>query len=127
MNKNIKQCIKISILIAIFLALFGVSSVFWNSWDTWVLSGITIEKIRNWDIHIGDIPKIIKWAIDFFMWIAWVIAVTFVIIWAYQILFIWAIEQNKTKWKETIMMALIWFAIAGLSWSIIRFIIDNFN
>lgn len=86
----------------------------------------TETALRNWDIHTGDIPIIITWAINFFMGIAGTIAIIFVIVWAYKILF-WALSQDKTKWKDTIIMALTGFAIASLSWFIIRMIIDNLS
>jgi len=73
-----------------------------------------------------DIPNILKWAIDFFMWIAWTIAIIFIIIWAYQILF-GSLEQDKTKWKNTIIMALWGFAIASLAWLIIKFLLENLS
>lgn len=95
--------------------------------DAWILgNSLSKDQLREWDIHVDDIPKIIKWAIDFAMWIAWTIAVIFIIIWAYQILF-WSIEQDKSKWKNTIIMAIMWFAIASLSWFIIKLIIDNLS
>ena len=99
----------------------------WNSWILWDFDWPeTAKSIRNWDIHASDIPEIIKWAIDFFMWLAWTIAVIFVIVWAYKILF-WSLEQDKTKWKDTIFMALWGFALAALSWFIVKLIIDNFS
>ena len=100
----------------------------WSDW--WVLWSFkeseTQEKLRNWDIHLEDIPNMIKWAIDFFMSIAWTIAIIFIIVWAYKILF-GSLEQDKTKWKDTIIMALGWFAIASLAWFIIKLIIDNLS
>ena len=100
--------------------------------DGWVLGEFrdndeeTVTAIRTWDIHIADIPNILKWAINFFMEIAGTVAIIFIIIWAYKILF-GSLEQDKTKWKDTIIMALSWFAIASLAWFIIKFIIDNFS
>lgn len=85
------------------------------------------EKIRNWDIHIDDIWPLIKDFIDYFIWIAWTIAVIFIIIWAYQILFGSVSEWSNSKWKETITSALIWFAIAVLSWFIVKLIFDNLS
>ncbi len=109
------------------LALFANLLVFQASLaaDDNVL-GLSNSKIRNGNIHIDDIPKIIKSAIDFFMGIAGTIAVVFVIVWAYKILF-GSLQQDKTKWRDTIIAALGWFALAALSWLIIRFIIDNFS
>ncbi len=86
----------------------------------------TEKAIREWDIHTDDIPNILRWAIDFFMSIAWTIAVIFIIIWAYQIL-LGSMEQDKTKWKNTIIMAIWWFIIASLAWFIIKFIISNLS
>lgn len=98
-----------------------------NANDSWILWWwISWDKLREWDIHIDDIPNIIKWMIDFWMWIAWTISIIFIIVWAYQILF-WSLTQDKSKWKNTIIMAVIWFAIASLSWFIIRLIIDNLS
>ncbi len=96
----------------------------WIFWDfAWEESQ---EKLKTWDIELSDIPNMIREAIDFFMWIAWTIAIIFIIIWAYQILF-GSFEQDKTKWKNTIIMAIFWFAIASLAWFIIKFIIDNLS
>ena len=73
-----------------------------------------------------NIPMIIKDAIDFFMSLAWTIAVIFVIIWGYKIVF-WSLEQDKTKWKDTIFMAIWGFALAALSRVIIKLIVDNLS
>jgi len=107
-------------LILSFHATFAdnTSGIFWDS--------ITWDELRNWNIHIDNIPNMIKSLIDFFMWIAGTIAIIFIIIWAYKIL-LWWLEWDKTKWKDTIIMALWWFALASLSWFIIKFIIDNFS
>lgn len=113
-----------------FTIIWIISSIkfsFANENDIWILwSWVSSWDLRNWDIHIDDIPNIIRWMIDFAMWIAWTIAIIFIIFWAYQILF-WSIEQDKSKWKNTIIMAIIWFAIASLSWFIIKVIIDNLS
>ena len=89
-------------------------------------TSLTDSKIRNWDIHVDDIPNIIKEAIDFFMSLAWTVAIVFIIIWWYKILF-WSLEQDKTKWKDTIFMAIWGFILAALSWFIIKLIIDNLS
>lgn len=88
--------------------------------------GLDEATIKKWDIHIDDIPWVIRYAIDFFMWIAGTIAVIFIIIGAYQIL-LGSLEQDKTKGKTTVVLALTWFAIASLSWFIVKFILDNFG
>jgi len=92
--------------------------IFEWSWVTW-------EKLKNWDISLEDMPNMIRSVINFWMWLAWTIAIIFIIFWAYQIL-LWSIENDKTKWKNTIIMAIWWFIIASLAWFIIRLIIDNF-
>lgn len=93
--------------------------------DAWVLWWTTVEKLKTWNIHTDDIPWIVSYAIDFFMGIAWTIAVIFIIIWAYNIAF-WSLSWDKSKWKETIFLALAWFVLASLSWVILKLIIDNF-
>ncbi len=93
--------------------------------DWWILWNIDEADIRNWNIHVDDIPQILRWSIDFFITIAWTIAVIFIIIWAYKIL-LWSLEQDKTKWKDTIIMAIWWFALASLAWFIVKLLIDNF-
>lgn len=95
--------------------------VFWSNNDC-----RTQTEFRTWDIHLENIPCLIQWAINFFLGIAGTIAIIFVIIWAYKILF-GSLSQDKTKWKDTIIMALTGFAIATLSWFIIKILIDNFN
>lgn len=106
---------------------FAEGWILWNfRWTGTGASEKTSTALKNWDIHIDDIPNILKWAIDFFISIAWTISIIFIIVWAYQILF-WSLEQDKTKWKNTIIMALGWFAIASLAWLIIKFTIDNLS
>ena len=86
--------------------------------------GISNERLRKGDVDIDDIPLAIKSAIDFFMGIAGTIAVIFIVIWAYKILF-GSLQQDKTKWRDTIIMALWGFALAALAWTIIQIIIKN--
>ena len=96
-------------------------------WIFWANSSCaTQNQFREWDIHIETIPCLIQGAINFFLSIAWTIAVIFVIIWAYKILF-GSLSQDKTKWKDTIIMALTGFALATLSWFIIKILLDNFS
>lgn len=99
-----------------------------DGWVLWNFKGWNIEDtekaLKTWNIHMEDIPVMIRNAIDFFITIAWTVAIIFIIIWAYKIL-LGSLEQDKTKWKDTIIMALGWFAIASLAWFIIKLIIDN--
>ena len=97
---------------------YADTGLFWSCVSEW--------DIREWNIHTENIPCIIKSAIDFLMWLAWTIAVIFVIVWAYKILF-WSLEQDKTKWKDTIFMAIWGFVLASLAWVIIKVIIDNLS
>ena len=97
--------------------------ILWNFEWSWAL---TEKAIREWDIHLEDIPVMIRWAIDFFMTIAWTVAIIFIIVWAYKILF-GSLEQDKTKWKDTIIMALLWFALASTAWFIVKLILDNLS
>ncbi len=98
--------------------VFANTGIFWSCATVW--------EIRNWDIHLETIPCVIRSWIDYFMWIAWTISVIFIIIWAYQMLF-WSLQKDVTKWRNTIVYALAWFALAACSWLIIRFILDNFG
>lgn len=106
--------------------LLSVNNTF--AWNAWVFneSDVTEKDLRTGNIHTDDIPGMITSAINFFMWIAGTVAIIFVIIWAYKIL-LGSLQQDKTKWKDTIIMALMWFALASLAWFIIRIIIDNFS
>lgn len=105
--------------------LFSLQLTFADGWVLWNFRWDETEKaLRNWYIRLEDIPNMIQSAINFFMWIAWTVAIIFIIIWAYKILF-GSLESDKSKWKETIIMALSWFAIASLAWFIIKLIIDN--
>jgi hypothetical protein len=113
--------------------LLSINLTFADGWILWDFANDRTEwekdtetALRNWDIHIEDIPNILKLAIDFFITIAWTVAIIFIIIWAYKIL-LGSLEQDKTKWKDTIIMALGWFAIASLAWLIIKFILDNLS
>jgi len=105
-------------------ATFADWWILWNfkEGDTdWTL---TEKALKTWNIHMEDIPIMMRNAIDFFITIAWTVAIIFIIIWAYKIL-LGSLEQDKTKWKDTIIMAVGWFAIASLAWFIIKLIIDN--
>ena len=88
--------------------------------------GIENSRLREWDVHLDDIPNAIRSAIDFFMGIAGTITVIFIIIGAYKILF-WSLQQDKTKWRDTIVMALGGFALAALAWFIVKLILSNFG
>ena len=94
--------------------------IFWDfKWDK------TEQALKEWNLDLSDIPNMIKWAIDFFIWIAWTVAIIFIIIWAYKILF--GSIEGKTEWKDTIFMALWWFVIAILAWFIVSIIINNLS
>ncbi|MDD3645775.1 MAG: pilin [Candidatus Gracilibacteria bacterium] len=82
------------------------------------------DKLRTGDVHLSDIPQMIRNAIDFLMGFAGTIAIIFVIIGAYKILF-GSLEQDKTKGRDTIIMALGGFALAALAWFIVKVILDN--
>ena len=86
----------------------------------------TTKQIREWDFHLEDIAPIINSMINVFLSIAWTVAVIFVIIGAYKLLF-GSLKQDHTKWRETIIMALTGFAISLLAWFIVKFIFNNFN
>lgn len=113
------------LLIALFsslqtaLADVGVLQWLWT-WDQ------AEEKIRKGDIHVDDIPAILQWAINFFMYFAGTISLIFIIVGAYKILF-GSLEQDKSKGKDTIFMALMGFGIAALAGFIIKLVIDNFT
>jgi len=86
--------------------------------------GLDNNDLRTWEVWLDDIPVAIKSAIDFFLSIAGTISVIFIIIGAYKILF-GSLQQDKTKWRDTIIMALWGFALAALAWVIIQTIIAN--
>lgn len=113
-------------LLSYIIIIESTFADWWILWDFKWSPEETEKALRNWTIHTDDIPNILKWAIDFMLWFAWSIAVIFIILWAYKIL-LWSLEQDKTKWKDTIIMALWWFAIASLAWFIIKFLIDNLS
>lgn len=94
--------------------------------DAGILGWVSDSELRNWEVHTDDLPKIITRAIDFIMWFAWTIAIIFIIIGSYQILF-WSVSGDKSKWQATIKLALSWFALAACAWIIIKIIIDNFS
>lgn len=94
--------------------------------DAWILWWVSRGKLRDWDIHIDDIPNIIKFASEFILGLAWTIAIIFIIIWAYQLL-LWPLDWDKSKGKTTIALALWWLILAALSWFILKLIVDNFS
>ena len=120
----------LNIYIWLFLLLF--SKITFATNDGWIFWDDMWDKLKwkeykdgKW-ITLNDIPNMIKNAIEFFIWIAWTISIIFIIIWAYQILF-GSLQQDKTKWKNTILMALWGFAISTLAWFIVQMIFDNFS
>lgn len=129
MKKKVKQIIYIIIW---YFSIFSSSFAdWWILWDfaksrSWSGNNDTQKALREWDIHLEDIPVMIRSAIDFLMTIAWTIAIIFIIVWAYKILF-GSLEQDKTKWKDTIIMALLWFALASSAWFIVKLILDNLS
>jgi len=115
----------------IFFTLFWIFVNWYTyAWDwaknTWILgwAAKTQQDIREWNIHISDFPNMIRFIIDFFLAFAATISLIFIIIWAYQIAF-GSLSDNKTKWKETIQMAIWWLILSALSWVIIKFIFEN--
>ncbi len=113
--------------ILFLLILFFLKLNYTFASDSWIFWPCLDEKkIKNWDFNIDHIPCVINYAINFFMWIAWTIAVIFIIIWAYQIMY-WSFSWDKAKWKKTITLAISWFVLAAFSWLIIKFILDNFS
>lgn len=106
--------------------LISINLVFAEGEADWIFWNTDKTKVREWNIHIDDIPKILRNVIDILLEIAWTIAIIFIIVWAYKILF-GSLTSEKTEWKNTIIMALTWFAISTLAWFIIKFIIDNFS
>ena len=113
-----------NILLTIIMLIF-TKIAFWSDWG-FLWNWSTWNKLKKWTIWFWDIPNIITYAIDFFMWIAATISVIFIIIWSYKILF-GSISQDKTKWRDTILMAIWGFIIASLAWFIIKMILDNFS
>ncbi len=107
-----------------FLLAIAYSSIISQTFAADNYLGISNADLKNWNVHIDDIPKAITSAINFFMSIAGTIAVIFVIIGAYKILF-GSLQQDKTKWRDTIIMALGGFALAALSWMIVKVILNN--
>ncbi len=119
---------KIKYIISLYLLSFYHNICAFDDcilWWAWTSSWELQEKIRQWNIHIDDIPWILRYAIDYLMWFAWTVAVIFIILWAYKIA-LWWISNDKTKWKDMIILALSGFALASLSWVILKIVIDNF-
>lgn len=110
-------------LLSFYNNIFAIDA--WILWGAWTSSWELQEKIRQWNIHIDDIPWILRYAIDYLMWFAWTVAVIFIILWAYKIA-LWWISNHKTEWKDMIILALSGFALASLSWVILKIVIDNF-
>lgn len=111
-----------------FLIIALISMIYTrvNATDAWILEWTTVEKLRRWDIHVDDLPKIISGAIDYLMWFVATIALIFVIVWAYKIAF-WSVSGDKSAWKRTIWLAILGFILASLSWVILKLIVDNFS
>lgn len=115
MLKYLKIKFSIIILFITNIALADDNNILW----------LDEKTIKDWDITFEHIPWIIVSATNFVLNFAAAIAIIFVIIWAYKIL-LGSLEQDKTKWRDTIIMALIWFSIAILAKFIVYMVIDNF-
>lgn len=114
------------IYLLIFLLILNAEKTFAaNSWIFW--GCLEATDIRNGNFEVENIACTIDNAINFFMWIAGTIAVIFIIIWAYQMVFSSLTWWDRAKWKKTVILAISWFVLAAFSWVIIKFIIDNFS
>lgn len=111
------------VLVIFILIVTNINYALWVDW--WILAE-DWSKLKSWDVWFEDIPGIITYAINFLMSIAATISIIFIIIWAYKILF-WSLSQDKTKWRDTIFMAIWGFIIASLAWFIIKLILSNFS
>lgn len=96
--------------------------ILWNASCSWAGT----KEFRNGNIQLDAIPCLIQSTTNFLLGVAGTISVVFIIIWAYKILF-GSLTQDTTKWKDTIISALIWFALASLSWFIVKLVLDNFT
>lgn len=124
MRKIWKNAFYVLIWFLIKFELLFAASAGWIMWEedkTW----ISKEDVRSWNLHIDDIPVILRNIIDLLLWVAWTITIILIIIWGYKIVY-GAATWEKTKWRDTIIMALTWFAISSLAWFIIKFVLDNF-
>lgn len=110
----------------LFILILNINSqTFADTWVFW--SCLSESDIKSWDkITLKTIPCMITELIDVFLWIAWTVAIIFIIIWAYQMLF-GSLAKDNAKWKQTIIYAISWFVLASFSWLIIKFILDNFT
>ena len=111
---------------ALMYTILWYMSIAWVHASSGNILWISNYRLRSGRVWLSDIPFAIRNAIDFFMWIAATIAVIFIVIGAYKILF-GSLQQDKTKGRDTIIAALWGFALAALSWMIIRLIISNFS
>ena len=131
---NMKQYFKnIVWYFIIYITVLTTNSTFaeWEWAPTWLLDWVKTNwdkaasvRIREWDLHLDDIPNVIKWIVDILIGLAGTIAVIFVIYWAYRLLF-WSLKWDHTKWRETIIMALTGFVISILAWFIVKVIFTN--
>lgn len=89
----------------------------------WCLSG---SEVRNGDATLETIPCVIKQLIDLFLGLSGTIAVIFVILGGYKIMF-GALERDPTEWKKMVGLALAGFVIASLAWVIVKFTLTGFT
>ncbi len=120
-----KNIIRIFSLLFVYFSLL-INRIYSNDLDWGILWSDNWDDLRRGDIGFEDIPNMITYAINFFMGIAASVAVIFIIVWAYKILF-GALQQDKTKWRDTIVASIMGFALASLSWFIVKLILDNFS
>jgi len=104
-------------LFLLFSRKITLAADWWIFWDYW-------NELKNWDIHVSDIAPMIKNIIQFLMWTVWLVAIIFIIIWAYQVLF-WGLSDSRQQWMKTVASALTWLALAILSWFIVKLLFDN--
>jgi len=113
---------KYGIIRCIFIILAFVLSV--NSTFAAASSLFGDGCVEDKKITWNTFPKCITGAIDFWMSIVWAVCILFIVVWAYRILFWWVV-WDKAKWKQTIISALVWFALACSAWLIVSLLIQN--
>ncbi|EKE29738.1 MAG: hypothetical protein ACD_2C00109G0002 [uncultured bacterium (gcode 4)] len=91
------------------------------------ITGLSEEKLRNWDISFSDIPKAIKYATEFILWFAATIAMIMIIVWAlkYSLGSVEWNSPNKQKATDTIKYWIMWFIVSVWSWYIVNLIVAN--
>ncbi len=107
----------------IFYIIVWILLSFQTSFATENITWISNKKLREGDVGLDDIWTLLSTLIKIWIYIAWSIAIIWIIFWAYKVLF--GSLQGKNEWKDAIFKSILWLIITFCAWLIVKIIFDN--